>query len=66
MESRQIHAELFADRDEALAFYREAGFLVGSLRVIDNGMRTTIGLRRRYSERSIAICSVASIDNGRP
>jgi hypothetical protein len=59
MQSRQTHAELFADQDEAAAFYREAGLLVDSLLLIDNRTRTAAGLRRRYSERSIATCTRA-------
>jgi len=60
MRSRQVHAELFAGKDEASAFYEAAGLIVESLQFIDNRARTTAGLRRRYSERSIAICSRAS------
>jgi SAM-dependent methyltransferase len=60
MNSRQTHADLFAGKDEAIAFYEAAGLKVESLEFIDNRARTTAGLRRRYSERSIATCSRAS------
>ncbi len=60
MDSRHTHAELFCGKQEAIVFYEAAGFLVDSLEFIDNRTRTTAGLRRRYSERSIATCSRAS------
>lgn len=60
MNSRQTHADLFAGKDEAIAFYEAAGLKVESLEFIDNRARTTAGLRRRYSERSIATCSRGS------
>jgi len=60
MNSRQTHAELFAGKEEAVAFYESAGLLVESLAFVDNRNRMTAGLRRRYSERIIATCSRAS------
>ena len=57
MEGRQDQPELFSDEEEAVSFYRHAGFRVKSLLFIANRHRKAGGLRRRYSDRSIAVCS---------
>lgn len=59
MDARNRHADLFANEEEALRFYGDAGFAVDSLTWIDNEKRSVQGLQRRYSARAIATCRSA-------
>ncbi|MFK8034830.1 MAG: class I SAM-dependent methyltransferase [Hyphomicrobiales bacterium] len=57
--ARNRHEELFANEDEAISFYENAGLEVESFSSIDNSDRTVDGLERRYQERGIAKCRVS-------
>lgn len=57
--ARNRHEELFANKDEAISFYENAGLEVETFLCIDNSDRAVDGLERRYQERGIARCRVA-------